>query len=71
MLSVKEKQTNKTDERLSLDALQDVSGGKTLPWNAAKGGLTRVRCEKCGEPYSYSAGTSLKYHKCPKCGTIN
>ncbi len=68
---MKDKQANKTGEKLSLDALQDVSGGKTLPWNAAKGGLTMVRCAKCGEQYSYSAGTAPKYHKCPKCGTIN
>ncbi len=65
MSSIKDKQANKTDEILSLDALQDVSGGMFV------GGPVMVQCKKCSTRYSYSAGTAPKYHKCPTCGTIN
>lgn len=70
---MKDKQANKADERLPLDALQDVSGGKTLPWDApVVGGAQRsCICAKCGKRYSYVGGTAHDYHKCPKCGTIN
>lgn len=62
---MKDKQANKTSKKLSLDALQDVSGGIFV------GGPVKVQCEKCTTQYSYSGGTAPEYHKCPKCGTIN
>ena len=62
---MKYKQASKTGERLSLDALQDVSGGMFV------GEPVEVQCKKCSTWYSYSAGTAPEYHKCPKCGTIN
>lgn len=71
MSNMKDKQANKTDEKLSLDALQDVSGGYVV-WGSTKpGGPVMVQCEKCSTRYSYSGGTAPEYHKCPTCGTIN
>lgn len=58
MSSMKDKQASKTGERLSLDALQDVSRGMFV------GGPVKVQCEKCSTRYSYSGGTVPEYHKC-------